>query len=89
MRGSSLELIKNNHGIKAMRVKNFGLTWVSPGRLRILIIAGIVFANLFVIALSAHSLYQIRQQDELRARTLTQNMAQAVDQNRTASKEST
>lgn len=45
-----------------------------------MIVASIVCANLFVIALSAHSLYQSRQQSELRAQTLTQNMAQAVDQ---------
>lgn len=63
-----------------MRSRFSELARVSPGKLRALIIAGIVCANFFVIAISLHSLQQSRQQAELRAQTLTQNMAQAVDQ---------
>jgi len=57
-----------------------GLTKVSPRILRALIIAGLLGANFFVVALSAYSLYQSRQQHELRARDLTRNMAEAIDQ---------
>ncbi|MDP2809751.1 MAG: EAL domain-containing protein [Rhodocyclaceae bacterium] len=53
---------------------------VSPHRLRFLILAGLVGANLFAWVLAGYSLLHSRQQHELHARTLTQNMAQAVDQ---------
>ena len=45
-----------------------------------MIVASILCANLFVIALSTHSLQQTRRQSELRAQILTQNIVQAVDQ---------
>jgi PAS domain S-box-containing protein len=53
----------------------------SSQRLRILLISGLVGANAVVLALSGYSLYQSRQQYELRARTATQNIASALDQN--------
>ncbi|MEI7430911.1 MAG: PAS domain S-box protein, partial [Betaproteobacteria bacterium] len=49
-------------------------------RLRTLLIVGLVCANLMVLAFSGYSLYQSRQQYELRAQTLSQNIARAVDQ---------
>jgi len=52
----------------------------SPRKLQATIVAGLVGAYLFVLALAGLSLYQSRQQYELRAQTLTQNMALAVDQ---------
>jgi signal transduction histidine kinase/DNA-binding response OmpR family regulator/HPt (histidine-containing phosphotransfer) domain-containing protein len=53
----------------------------STRHLLALLIAAMVAANVMVLALSAHSLYQSRQQYQLRAETLTQNIASAVDQN--------
>ncbi len=46
---------------------------------RALIIAGLVGANILVLALAAYSLYQSRQQYELRARALTQTAVVALD----------
>lgn len=48
--------------------------------LRAGLISGLVGANLIVFALLGYSLYQSRQQHELRAQTWTQNIAGALDQ---------
>jgi PAS domain S-box-containing protein len=48
---------------------------------RTLLISGLVGINLLVFALSGYSLVKSRRQYELRAQTLTQNIASAVDQN--------
>jgi signal transduction histidine kinase/DNA-binding response OmpR family regulator/HPt (histidine-containing phosphotransfer) domain-containing protein len=53
----------------------------STRHLLVLLITAMVAANVMVLALSAHSLYQSRQQYQLRAEMLTQNVASAVDQN--------
>ena len=50
-------------------------------RLRALLVAGVVGSNSLVLALSGYSLYQTRQQHELRAEALTQNIAQGLEQN--------
>ncbi len=50
-----------------------------------MLIAGLVGANILVYALSGYSLYQSRQQYELRAQAQTQNVASALDQNVSAS----
>jgi PAS domain S-box-containing protein len=52
----------------------------SSRRLRILLIAGLVFANLMVFVLSSYALYQTRQQYILRAQAATQNVASALNQ---------
>ena len=49
--------------------------------LRRLLIAGLVCFNVVVLALSAYSLVQSRQQYQSRAEVLTQNTANALDQN--------
>jgi PAS domain S-box-containing protein len=53
--------------------------------LRTLLIGGLACGNILVFALSGYSLYQSRQQYELRAETLTQNTANALDQNLSSS----
>jgi len=63
-----------------MNARPKGLPQVSPRILRTLIVAAIVGANVFVVALSAYALYESRQQYELRARDLTENMAEAIAQ---------
>ena len=49
-------------------------------RLRPLLGIGLVVTNILVIVLSAYSLHQSRQQYQFRAETLTQNIANGVDQ---------
>ena len=51
------------------------------------LVSVLVGINLLVFALSGYSLYQSRQQFELRARTMTQNIAGALDQRISASME--
>lgn len=53
----------------------------SVSRPRSLMILGLVGINFIVIALSGYSLFKSHQQYELRAQLLTQNIANAVDQN--------
>ncbi|HEY6896662.1 MAG TPA: GGDEF domain-containing protein, partial [Rhodocyclaceae bacterium] len=54
---------------------------MTPSRyLRGLLVFGLIGANLLVFALVGYSLYQSRQQYELRAQALTQNIARALDQ---------
>ncbi|MBV5336653.1 MAG: hypothetical protein J0653_01180, partial [Deltaproteobacteria bacterium] len=48
-------------------------------RFRALLILGLVSANVLAFAFSAYSLYHSRQQYDLRAQTLSQNIAGAVD----------
>ncbi len=48
--------------------------------MRSFVIAGLICSNLLVFALSGYSLHESRQQYELRAQTLSQNMASAVAQ---------
>ena len=50
-----------------------------------LLVSGLVTANIIVSGLAGYSLYESRQQYELRARTLTQNVASALEQNVSAS----
>jgi PAS domain S-box-containing protein len=50
------------------------------GRLRQLLVLGLVCANILVFAFAGYSLYRSRQQYELRAQTLSKNIARAVDQ---------
>ncbi len=54
-------------------------------RLRSLLVAVLLASNLLVFVLSAWSLYNSREQYELRARTQTQNVAKAVEQSLTNS----
>jgi len=49
--------------------------------LQTLLVVGLVFANILVLALSGFSLQQSRQQHELRAEDLTRNIASALDLN--------
>lgn len=58
---------------------------VARGRLRTLIVASALCANLFVAAVSGYSLYHSRQQAELRAHVRTQNVAHVVDQSLSSS----
>jgi len=51
-----------------------------PSNLRILTVAVLLGANLFVLVLAAVSLYQSRQQYELRAQLVTRDMVRSVDQ---------
>lgn len=61
---------------------------MKPSRhLRLLLIAGLVASNLLVFVLTAFSLYQSRQQYQLRAEVTTQNIARALDQSLSASVE--
>lgn len=53
----------------------------SPRRVGVLVVAGLVVANLLVWILASDSLYRSRQFYELRAETQTKNIASAVDQN--------
>ena len=52
-----------------------------PGQLRRLMIWSLVCANLAVFSLSGYALYQSRRQYETRAKTLTQNAANAAAKN--------
>lgn len=57
-------------------------TAMAPSRyLRSLVIAVVACTNVLVVVFSGLSLYQSRQQYELRAKTLTENIAEALDQN--------
>ena len=47
---------------------------------RVFLILGLVGINALVFSLSGYSLYQSRKQYELRAQTMLQNIAGAVDQ---------
>jgi diguanylate cyclase (GGDEF)-like protein/PAS domain S-box-containing protein len=53
----------------------------SSRRVGVLVVAGLVVANLLVLILAGDSLYRSRQFYELRAETQTKNIASAVDQN--------
>ncbi len=53
----------------------------TPQRLRAILLAGLVVANLLVLVLSAESLYRSRAHHEQLARTLTQNVTSALDLN--------
>jgi len=54
---------------------------MKPSRhLRLLLIAGLVASNLLVFVLAGFSLYQSRQQYQLRAEVTTQNIAKGLDQ---------
>src|SRR5450830_1719345 len=57
----------------------------STRRLRGLLISGLVGSNLLALGLSGYSLYLSRQQFELRAQVLSQNVASALDQNLSSS----
>lgn len=57
----------------------------SSRRLRGLLIAGLVGSNLLALCLSGYSLYLSRQQFELRAEVLSQNIASALDQHLSSS----
>jgi len=57
----------------------------SSWRLRGLLIAGLVGSNLLALCLSGYSLYLSRQQFELRAEVLSQNIASALDQHLSSS----
>ena len=50
------------------------------GHLRAILTTGLVGANVLVFSLSGYSLYQSRQQYELRAQAQTENVASALDQ---------
>jgi PAS domain S-box-containing protein len=50
-------------------------------RLRVLLIAVLVWANILVLALSGYSLYQSQQEYLHQAQSLSQNVAMALDQN--------
>jgi len=52
----------------------------SPQQFRVFVVAGLVIANILVLILSIDALYRSRQSYEIRARTLTENIASAVDQ---------
>ena len=54
-------------------------------RLRRLLLAGLIGSNLLALLLSGYSLYLSRQQFELRAEVLSQNIASALDQNLSSS----
>lgn len=56
-------------------------TLTSPRQVRLILIAGLVIANILVLVLSGYTLHRSRQFFELRAGTLTENIASAVDQN--------
>lgn len=59
---------------------------MKPSRhLRLLLIAGLVASNLLVFVLAGFSLYQSRQQYQLRAEVTTQNIASALDQSLSSS----
>lgn len=57
----------------------------TPLQLRRLLALILIISNVLVFALSGHSLYERRQQYDLRAETLSQNIASAMDQNFSAS----
>ncbi len=55
---------------------------MTPSRhVRMLLISALIVTNIVVFTLAVYSLYHSRRQYELRANTLTQNIASAVDQN--------
>jgi len=62
-----------------------GLKQFSTGKLRALLIGGLLVANALVIALSAQSLYQSRELYILHAEATTQNISGALAQNITGS----
>ena len=49
--------------------------------LRMLLISILIGSNILIFVLSGYSLFESRKQDELHAATLTQNIANALDQN--------
>jgi PAS domain S-box-containing protein len=74
---------KNNSGNSCLKnpEKN------SSNRLRALLILGLLGVNLVILLMSAYALHQSRIQHELHARTATQNIASALDQNVSSSVE--
>lgn len=62
-------------------LRHFGRIMTQPGQLRRLMIWSLICANLAVFSLSGYSLYQSRLQYEMRAKTLTQNAANAAARN--------